>query len=135
MLEWLHHLETGLSRVAAIATFLLEGLSVGCVLLGLYKTLKLAIILNRGRHPYLFPFNQVRLRFGVWLALALEFQLGADIVSTTVAPTLDALTKLALIAIIRTFLNYFLSRELSAELTLEKQRATLSQEPQFSEES
>jgi uncharacterized membrane protein len=48
----------------------------------------------------------------MWLALALEFQLGADILSTTVAPTFDSLGKLGILALIRTFLNYFLTREL-----------------------
>ena len=39
-------------------------------------------------------------------------QLGADILSTTVAPTMDALIKLAILAAIRTFLNFFLQKEL-----------------------
>jgi uncharacterized membrane protein len=54
-----------------------------------------------------FPFNQIRLRFGIWLALALEFQLGADVVATTIAPTLEQLGKLALIAAV---LNYWLKQ-------------------------
>lgn len=57
----------------------------------------------------------MRTRFGSWLALALEFQLAADILATTINPSLDELLKLAIIAVIRTFLNYFLSRELTAE--------------------
>ena len=64
----------------------------------------------------------------MWLSLALEFQLGADIVGTTVAPSLQALGNLALIAIIRTFLNYFLSKELEAELALEKEQAKFEEE-------
>jgi uncharacterized membrane protein len=64
----------------------------------------------------------------MWLALALEFQLGADILGTTVTPTLDSLTKLALIAVIRTFLNYFLSKELEAESELEKEQARLAEQ-------
>jgi uncharacterized membrane protein len=51
----------------------------------------------------------------MWLALALEFQLAADILSTTVSPSLEALARLAIIAVIRTFLNYFLTKELEAE--------------------
>jgi hypothetical protein len=47
-----------------------------------------------------------------FLAIALEFQLGADILSTAVAPSWDAIGKLAAIAVIRTALNYFLSREM-----------------------
>ncbi|WP_236739023.1 DUF1622 domain-containing protein [[Phormidium ambiguum] IAM M-71] len=68
----------------------------------------------------------IRLNFGRWLSIALEFQLGADIVNTTVAPTFDALGKLGLIAVIRTFLNYFLSKELAEEI---KANQTLSELP------
>lgn len=47
-----------------------------------------------------------------YLAIALEFQLAADILSTAVAPSWDQIGKLAAIATIRTALNYFLSREM-----------------------
>jgi uncharacterized membrane protein len=127
-MEILEPLETILAHLVAIAKFCLETLSVICVILGLFKTLKLALSLNRRRRGGEFPFNQIRLRFGMWLSLALEFQLGADIVGTTVAPSLQALGNLALIAIIRTFLNYFLSKELEAELALEKEQAKLEEE-------
>lgn len=60
-------------------------------------------------------FNAVRLKFARYLALALEFQLGADILSTAVAPTWGAIGRLAAIAIIRTALNYFLSKEIKEE--------------------
>ena len=57
-------------------------------------------------------FTGVRLSFARYLALGLEFQLAADILSTAVAPTWDQLGKLATIAIIRTGLNFFLMHEL-----------------------
>lgn len=57
-------------------------------------------------------FNLVRLTLARYLALALEFQLAADILSTTIAPTWDKIGKLAVIAIIRTALNFFLMREM-----------------------
>ncbi len=47
-----------------------------------------------------------------YLALALELQLGADILSTAVAPSWDQIGKLGAIAAIRTVLNFFLMREL-----------------------
>lgn len=60
-------------------------------------------------------FVPIRLRFARYLTLALELQLAADILSTSVAPTWDRIGKLAAIAVIRTALNYFLSKELQAE--------------------
>jgi uncharacterized membrane protein len=60
-------------------------------------------------------FIPIRLSFARYLTLALELQLAADILSTSVAPTWDRIGKLAAIAVIRTALNYFLSKELQAE--------------------
>ena len=60
-------------------------------------------------------FIETRLTFARFLALALEFQLGADILGTAVAPSWDQIGKLASIAVIRTALNYFLLRELHGE--------------------
>jgi uncharacterized membrane protein len=57
------------------------------------------------------------------LALALEFQLGADIVATTTSPTETNLIQLGVIAVIRTFLNIFLSREIEAEQRWEEEEA------------
>ena len=49
-----------------------------------------------------------------WLLLGLEFMLAADIVDTVISPTWEDLGQLAAIALIRTFLNYFLERDLDA---------------------
>jgi uncharacterized membrane protein len=57
----------------------------------------------------------IRLSLGRSLALALEFQLGADILGTALDPSLQDLLVLAAIALLRTFLNYSLSREIDAE--------------------
>ncbi|HEU4622534.1 MAG TPA: DUF1622 domain-containing protein [Burkholderiaceae bacterium] len=60
-------------------------------------------------------FTPIRLSFARYLTLALELQLAADILSTSVAPTWDRIGKLAAIAVIRTALNYFLSLEMKEE--------------------
>ena len=57
-------------------------------------------------------FTVVRLHLARYLALAIEFQLAADILSTAVAPSWDQIGKLGAVALIRTTLNYFLMREL-----------------------
>ena len=93
----------------------LEIISVICVVIGLVKTLIILIQLKSGR--------TARYCFGDWLATALEFQLAADILITTVDPDLDSLIKLAIIAVIRTFLNYFLSKELEHKPEMEKSAA------------
>ena len=127
-MAWLEPLERLLEEIVAVANFGLEAISVLCVVVGLFKTARLAFNLNRHHRGKDFPFNQVRLRFGTWLALALEFQLGADILSTTVAPTAQDLIKLAVIAVIRTFLNYFLDREMASELALVQEQRKLDED-------
>src|SRR5919112_2648293 len=57
----------------------------------------------------------IRLHLGQFLALGLEFQLAADILATAVAPTFQEVQLLAAIVVIRTVLNYFLSKELERE--------------------
>ena len=53
------------------------------------------------------------LRYATWILLALEFALAADLVRTAVAPTWDDISKLAVIATIRTMLNYFLAKDIA----------------------
>jgi uncharacterized membrane protein len=55
------------------------------------------------------------LRFGVWLLLGLEFSLAADIVRSVISPSWDDIGQLAAIAAIRTFLSYFLERDMDEE--------------------
>ncbi len=56
--------------------------------------------------------KEVWLRLAVWLLLGLEFELAADVIRTVVAPTWDELGRLGAIAVIRTFLSYFLEKDL-----------------------
>jgi len=67
------------------------------------------------RHPDLKHYNLARLAFSRYLVLALEFQLAADIVKTAVKPSWEDLGILAVVAGIRTFLNFFLQREMKEE--------------------
>jgi uncharacterized membrane protein len=60
-------------------------------------------------------FTAIRLTLARYLALALEFQLGADILSTAIAPSWEQIGKLGAIAVIRTALNFFLSKEMAQE--------------------
>jgi uncharacterized membrane protein len=67
------------------------------------------------------PYEHVRLLLGRFLALGLEFQLAADILKTAVSPTLEDIGMLGAIAAIRTFLNYFLAKEIEKAEEMEKQ--------------
>lgn len=67
--------------------------------------------------------EEIRLRLGRWLALALEFLLAADILRTAVAPTWTEIGQLAAIAVLRTALNFFLQREIDGAIARERARA------------
>jgi uncharacterized membrane protein len=48
----------------------------------------------------------------MWLLLGLEFELAADIIGSVISPTWKDIGELGAIAVIRTFLNYFLEKDL-----------------------
>ncbi|MFC7287561.1 DUF1622 domain-containing protein [Herminiimonas glaciei] len=64
--------------------------------------------------------RDVYLRYAGWLVAGLTFQLAGDIVHTAIAPNWDDIGKLAAIALIRTFLTYFLDKDM--ESMREKQK-------------
>ena len=61
----------------------------------------------------------VWLDYARWLVAALTFQLAADIVGTSFSQTWDELGRLAAVAVIRTFLSYFLDREMEHRARLQ----------------
>lgn len=77
--------------------------------------------LGRGGMDQQDAKEAVRLHLGRWLAVALEFELAADVLRTAVAPTWNEIGQLAAIAVLRTALNHFLQREID---TAEARRGT-----------
>ncbi|HEY9644683.1 MAG TPA: DUF1622 domain-containing protein [Coleofasciculaceae cyanobacterium] len=120
----MEHLENGLAVLAGFLKLILEGVSVLCIFLGLLQALQQTLTATRQSRQLASSNNFVNLRmkFGAWLLLALEFQLAADIVNTTVAPSFEALGKLGIVAIVRTFLNYFLNRELAETMRINPEK-------------
>jgi uncharacterized membrane protein len=68
--------------------------------------------------------RQVWSRFARWLILALEFALAADLLRTVVAPTWADVGQLAAIAAIRTFLSYFLERDIESAAKVSTQQGS-----------
>src|SRR5262245_60644266 len=66
--------------------------------------------------------RDVWLRYARFLIVALTFQLAADIVESSISTSWEAIGRLAAVAVIRTFLEYFLDRDI-AEVR-ERQRET-----------
>jgi uncharacterized membrane protein len=57
--------------------------------------------------------RDVWLRYARWLIAGLTFQLAADIIETSIRTDWRSIGQLGAIAVIRSFLNYFLERDLS----------------------
>jgi uncharacterized membrane protein len=55
------------------------------------------------------------LRYARWLVAALTFQLAADIITTSVSSDWQTIGRVGAIAAIRTFLNYFLERDVEQQ--------------------
>lgn len=89
--------------------------TLGAVVIGVGIVLAIVGLVRHAVSERGRSFNPIRLAFARYLTLALELQLAADILSTSVAPTWDRIGKLAAIAVIRTALNYFLSKEVQQE--------------------
>jgi len=99
----------------------LNAVSLIFIVLGVVISLTRSI-LNRSKLPRDYPLHlYFRMQFGGWLVVALEFQLAADIVATIVSPTYEHLIQVAVVAVIRTFLNYFLSKELVEDEEMSKE--------------
>lgn len=82
----------------------------------LYDSFRFLASSQRDRHAR----RQIWINYSHWLVGALTFQLAADIVESSIAPDWDSIGRLAAVAVIRTFLNYFLERD-AAEVR-ERQR-------------
>jgi uncharacterized membrane protein len=67
--------------------------------------------------------REIWLRYGRWLVAALTFQLAADIVETSITENWEAIGRIAAIAVIRTFLNYFLENDLTEIRERERRRS------------
>jgi uncharacterized membrane protein len=55
------------------------------------------------------------LRYARWLVAALTFQLAADIIETSISSSWQTIGRVGAIAVIRTFLNYFLERDVEQQ--------------------
>ena len=100
------------------------------VALGVIIALRGLVGMMFSRRPA--DFNAIRLVLARYLALALEFQLGADILSTAVDPSPKQIAQLGAIAIIRTALNYFLSVEMREEQSQAVAEKTVSRRAEAS---
>jgi uncharacterized membrane protein len=123
-------MEESLRQFALFIAMLAEGAAAIIVAIALVEAFVRSLVLflplrwrNSVTH-HLSEKEEVRLRLGRWLAVALEFLLAADILKTAVAPSWDDIGKLAAIAALRTLLNYFLEKEIDKEEENKRRRSS-----------
>jgi uncharacterized membrane protein len=106
MEEWLHLVtKDAVVVIDAMAFVIVAVATVEAFFTGLWAAFPAATANRRMR--------QVWSRYGRWLVAGLTFQLAADIIGTSIAPSWEEVGKLGAIAAIRTFLNFFLERDLA----------------------
>lgn len=74
----------------------------------------------RGRFSFV-KLNSVKINFGYYLLLGLDFLIASDVIRTIVENTLEDLTILGVSVVIRTVLSYFLGREITEDTNLRKE--------------
>jgi len=73
--------------------------------------------------------RDVWLRYARWLVGALTFQLAADILETSLRMSWTTLGQLAVVAVVRTFLDYYLERDIRDVREIQKTSPALARDP------
>ena len=105
-------MEELLRRAAGAVSLGLEAMALVVIVIGAVEAAAgmVRVVFNRAMPEH--ERHAVWLEFSHWLVAALTFQLAADIVGTMVVPGWDDIGRVAAIAVIRTFLTYFLDRDI-----------------------
>jgi len=102
-----------LNIVARVVAYIGAAIIVWGALLGVVGFIRAESARLRGRSAP--PANEtVRVRFGSYLLLGLEFLIAADIMQTVFKPTLTDVAILGGIVVIRTVISFFLNRDIAA---------------------
>ena len=107
-------MEELLRRAAGAVSLGLEAMALVVIVIGAVEAALGMVRVVSNRHVTGSGRRAVWLEFSHWLVAALTFQLAADIVGTMVVPGWDDIGRVAAIAVIRTFLTFFLDRDIDA---------------------
>jgi uncharacterized membrane protein len=112
----------------SVAATIVEGAAALLITIGAAEAFVMSLV--RFRAPTKEKMR-IWMHFATWLLLGLEFELAADVIRTAIAPTWSDIGQLAAIAAIRTFLSFFLDRDIedvasSRKLILPRPTATSS---------
>jgi uncharacterized membrane protein len=104
MKEWL----SSLSEQAVVA---IDGIALLVILAGTVEAvigmLRIVVARNTGHE-----MRSVWMHYARWLSAALTLQLAADIIETSYNTSWEAVARVGAVTLIRTFLNFFLERDM-----------------------
>ena len=110
-------MESFLHVIAGNVAIALQAVAIAIVAFGSARALVSIVRVAVASRPDREGQRAVWLEYARWLVAALTFQLAADIVATSFSPTWEELGRLAIVAVMRTFLSYFLDREMEHAAT------------------
>jgi uncharacterized membrane protein len=116
MKEWMLYLSEH-------AIVLIDFIAMLVVVFGTAQAVVGAVQLMLSGSPEGHKRREVWLRYAHWLVAGLTFQLAADIIETSITTSWEAVGRIAAVAVIRTFLNYFLERDLAETRERQQERA------------
>ena len=107
-------MESLLHEIARYTALVIQAIAILVVAIGSAKAVLDGVRAALGHHLDGVERRALWLRYARWLVAGLTFQLAGDIVSTSFAPTWDEVGRLAVVAVVRTFLSYFLDLEMES---------------------
>lgn len=75
-----------------------------------------------------FSKEEIKIKFSMGLALALEFKLGAEIIKTVVVKSLDEFYILAAVTILRMIIGFVIHSEVKSEKKIEEMNKEIEEE-------
>jgi uncharacterized membrane protein len=101
------------SRLAEIVEYIAIAIEVMAILMVAFASVAafVSVVRIAFGHGSEDDGRETYVRYLRWLIGGLTFQLAADIVHTSIAPTWERLVEVGAIALIRTFLSYFAARD------------------------
>jgi uncharacterized membrane protein len=119
MQEWL-------IRISQVIVLVIDAMALVVIAFGTVQAFvaTLAATFSPGPGPVAgHDRRDIWLRYARWLVAGLTFQLAADIVESSITTSWEAVGRLGAIALIRTFLNYFLERDLEEVRKRQREKA------------
>jgi len=103
------------------AITLIDAVALVVILIGTVEVIVGIVRLSFGTRSHEL-MRDTWLSYARWLVAALTFQLAADIIETSISSSWETIGRVGAIAVIRTFLNYFLDRDLEEVRARQKER-------------